>query len=827
MSYSVLARKWRPKNFAELVGQQHVMQALANALDQQRLHHAYLFTGTRGVGKTTIARIFAKALNCETGVTSKPCGQCQACRSIDEGRFIDLIEVDAASKTKVDDTREILENVQFAPTQGRYKVYLIDEVHMLSKSSFNALLKTLEEPPEHVKFLLATTDPHKLLNTVLSRCLQFNLMRLTQIQIQNHLQNILQQEQIPFEESALALIAKSADGSARDALSLLDQAIAYGAGKIEFVPVQTMLGLVDQQYVLRILQALAEDSPQLIKEVMQDLSLMGVDYDALLASLSETLHEISYFQMFGESVNLDSLPVDIVQALAQALSAERVQTLYQISLLTKQDMQLAPDNRIGFEMGLMRMLAFDPSRTVASVESQEVDNVSVTEVNAAMKPSQALAALRDGLNSIQDNHPPEQAVSTAINQSSSAVVQQQTTTPQPEISTNMSATNAIAPNVAQQDFGLASGEVAPEQSMLDSMDPQAAIAQMGSARNLVGKEVTPRKPSYPQESDTAATEPQQSIAEPKAGSLMDQMLAGFDNLGKLDAPEKAEETSVSQPKPTKDLDSSLRAQLAKMGGEQVTTGHSQTIQQPEPQIINPSERVVNEAPTLNNQTRVDAPPALDDVPPWLMDEPAQPSQNEYAHSFNDSIESVPAPETNIEHLAPVEQSYSDPAVDQPVQQAMLQQSEKAEQRTSVEWQMPTSVQLSEDAMVKMKQWRELIQQLELKAMVLEIARQAVLIDYNRQALIIAVDPEQNFSHQQNALQLFTEQVQNRLGVVLEFASAQQFDRSQLTPQQQDQVLAQERQQQAEVSIATDPIVQNFMSTLNMQVLPNSTKPLMS
>ena len=825
MSYSVLARKWRPKNFAELVGQQHVMQALANALDQQRLHHAYLFTGTRGVGKTTIARIFAKALNCETGVTSKPCGQCQACRSIDEGRFIDLIEVDAASKTKVDDTREILENVQFAPTQGRYKVYLIDEVHMLSKSSFNALLKTLEEPPEHVKFLLATTDPHKLLNTVLSRCLQFNLMRLTQIQIQNHLQNILQQEQIPFEESALALIAKSADGSARDALSLLDQAIAYGAGKIEFVPVQTMLGLVDQQYVLRILQALAEDSPQLIKEVMQDLSLMGVDYDALLASLSETLHEISYFQMFGESVNLDSLPVDIVQALAQALSAERVQTLYQISLLTKQDMQLAPDNRIGFEMGLMRMLAFDPSRTVASVESQGTDNASVTEVNAAMKPSQALAALRDGLKSVQDNRPPEQAVSTAINQPSPAAVQQQTTTLQPEMSTNMSATNAIAPNVAQQDFGLASGEVAPEQSMLDSMDPQTAIAQMGSARNLVGKEVTPRKPSYPQENDTVASASPQSTAEPKAGSLMDQMLAGFDNLGKLDAPEKAEKTSVSQPKPTQDLDSSLSAQLAKMGGEQATTGHSQSAHQPAPQV-NTSESVMAEAPTLNNQPRVDAPPTLDDVPPWLMDEPAQFSHNEHVHSFSDSIESVPAPETNIEHLTPVEQSYSDPAVDQPVEQAMLQQSEKVEQRTSAEWQMPTSVQLSEGAMAKMKQWRELIQQLELKAMVLEIARQAVLIDYNRQALIIAVDPEQNFSHQQNALQLFTEQVQNALGVVLEFAPARQFDRSQLTPQQQDQVLAQERQQQAEVSIATDPIVQNFMSTLNMQVLPNSTKPLM-
>lgn len=387
MSYTVLARKWRPKNFSELVGQAHVMQALSNALDQQRLHHAYLFTGTRGVGKTTIARIFAKALNCQEGISSKPCGVCETCRSIDEGRFIDLIEVDAASKTKVDDTREILDNVQFAPTQGRYKVYLIDEVHMLSKSSFNALLKTLEEPPEHVKFLLATTDPHKLPITVLSRCLQFNLMRLTQQQIQGHLANVLTQEQIVFEDAALALIAKSADGSARDSLSLLDQAIAYGAGEVMFDAVQTMLGLVDQQFGVAILQALVDDDAQRVKTVIQQLATMGVDYQALLSQLIESLHAISYVQAFSDNESTTLLPADIVQEFASRFHPERVQLLYQIALLTKQDMQLAPDIRIGFEMALMRMLAFHPAQSLST------DTQNPQTLNSSMAPTNSQSSM--------------------------------------------------------------------------------------------------------------------------------------------------------------------------------------------------------------------------------------------------------------------------------------------------------------------------------------------------------------------------------------------------------------------------------------------------
>jgi DNA polymerase-3 subunit gamma/tau len=385
----VLARKWRPKNFSELVGQAHVMQALSNALDQQRLHHAYLFTGTRGVGKTTIARIFSKALNCEQGISSQPCGVCSICRSVDEGRFVDLIEVDAASRTKVEDTREILDNVQYAPTQGRFKVYLIDEVHMLSKSSFNALLKTLEEPPAHVKFLLATTDPHKLPITVLSRCLQFNLLRLTPVQIQGHLAHILEQERVDFDTNALALLAKSADGSARDALSLLDQAIAYCGGKVTFEPVRTMLGLVDQGMVEAIMDALVAESAELIKQSLIHLSQLGVDYNALVNQLLETLHAIAQYQILGEAIDQDVLSALQLEKWSKGLSAERVQVLFQIALLARQDMTLAPDPRLGFEMALLRMLAFYPSSGSSDAPKDSGSSVLPRSASDVLKKVQA------------------------------------------------------------------------------------------------------------------------------------------------------------------------------------------------------------------------------------------------------------------------------------------------------------------------------------------------------------------------------------------------------------------------------------------------------
>ncbi|MFV0455896.1 MAG: DNA polymerase III subunit gamma/tau [Pseudomonas sp.] len=361
MSYQVLARKWRPRSFREMVGQTHVLKALINALDSQRLHHAYLFTGTRGVGKTTIARIIAKCLNCETGVSSIPCGQCSVCREIDEGRFVDLIEVDAASRTKVEDTRELLDNVQYAPSRGRFKVYLIDEVHMLSSHSFNALLKTLEEPPPHVKFLLATTDPQKLPVTILSRCLQFSLKNMPPERVVEHLTHVLGVENVPFEPDALWLLGRAADGSMRDAMSLTDQAIAFGEGKVLAEDVRSMLGTLDQGQVYGVLQALLEGDARALLEAVRHLAEQGPDWGGVLAEMLNVLHRVAIAQALPEAVDNGQGDRERVLALAQALPAEDVQFYYQMGLIGRRDLPLAPDPRSGFEMVLLRMLAFRPA----------------------------------------------------------------------------------------------------------------------------------------------------------------------------------------------------------------------------------------------------------------------------------------------------------------------------------------------------------------------------------------------------------------------------------------------------------------------------------
>lgn len=360
MSYLVLARKYRPKSFDTLVGQPHVVRALTNALTQQRLHHAYLFTGTRGVGKTTIARILAKSLNCETGITATPCGVCNACTEIDRGRFVDLLEVDAASNTQVDAMRELLDNAQYAPTVGRFKVYIIDEVHMLSKSAFNAMLKTLEEPPAHVKFILATTDPQKVPVTVLSRCLQFNLRQMASITITEHLQNVLAQENILYEPAAINLIARAAAGSMRDALSLTDQAIAYGNQTVNEAEVRSMLGAIDQTYLFDILYALInQDGAGLIEKALS-MQMRNIAFEAALNDLANILHQIAVIQTVPNSIADDHPEHALLSDLAAKLPAETLQLFYQIALLGRRDIGLAPDEYAGFTMSLLRMLAFAP-----------------------------------------------------------------------------------------------------------------------------------------------------------------------------------------------------------------------------------------------------------------------------------------------------------------------------------------------------------------------------------------------------------------------------------------------------------------------------------
>jgi DNA polymerase-3 subunit gamma/tau len=361
MSYQVLARKWRPANFQQMVGQEHVLQALVNALDGNRLHHAYLFTGTRGVGKTTVARIFAKSLNCDQGITSKPCGSCSSCVEIDEGRSVDLIEIDAASRTGVDDMRELLDNVQYAPTRGRFKIYLIDEVHMLSKHSFNALLKTLEEPPPHVKFLLATTDPQKVPVTVLSRCLQFNLKRMSRAQILSHLQFLTEQETVDADASALGQLASAADGSMRDALSLLDQAIGYGGGAVKQDAVESMLGSISRDYLKRLFDALqAQDAATLLHEARAVIQ-HNPDYQRVCAEMLTLLQQIALYQGNPALAAVDDFDVELLQRYGEAWSPEEIQLYYQIMLQGRHDLLISPDEAAGFEMLMLRLIAFSPA----------------------------------------------------------------------------------------------------------------------------------------------------------------------------------------------------------------------------------------------------------------------------------------------------------------------------------------------------------------------------------------------------------------------------------------------------------------------------------
>ena len=389
MSYQVLARKWRPKSFDTLVGQKSAVQALSNALDQNRLHHAYIFNGTRGIGKTTIARILAKSLNCDTGITSKPCLKCPACTEIDVGRYIDLIELDAASNTGVDNMIELLENAQYAPSSGRFKIYIIDEVHMLSKSAFNAMLKTLEEPPEHVKFILATTEIQKVPVTVLSRCLQFNLRQMTVEDITNHLKHILTEEKIETEDEALQIIAKASNGSMRDSLSILDQAIAFSQGKVSVEKVIQMLGTIDDEILFKIIECLIAQNGAGLNTIAKEMNVNNISFEGALNDLAKLFHELTICKIVPDHLK-NSSKKDLYQKLADELTAESLQLFYQICIHGKKDLYLAPDPITGFNMTLLRMLAFYPTSNLA-IPSK--DNIKKSDDKPQEKKSQPIEPL--------------------------------------------------------------------------------------------------------------------------------------------------------------------------------------------------------------------------------------------------------------------------------------------------------------------------------------------------------------------------------------------------------------------------------------------------
>ena len=472
MAYQVLARKWRPKTFADLVGQEHVVKALRNALDEGRLHHAYLLTGTRGVGKTTIARILAKSLNCENAVHGEPCGQCESCTQIDSGRYVDLLEIDAASNTGIDNIREVLENAQYAPTAGKYKVYIIDEVHMLSKSAFNAMLKTLEEPPEHVKFILATTDPHKVPITVLSRCLQFVLRNMTTQQVAEHLAHVLDRENVPYQPQALQLLGRAAAGSMRDALSLLDQAIAMGSGKVAEQDVRQMIGAVDKQYLFELLEGIINQNGEALLEKAQEMSARAIGFDSALAELAMLLQRLALIQTIPSALANDDPERETLLRLSQALSGEQIQLYYQCAIHGKQDLPLAPDEYAGFVMTLLRMLAFAPLAASGCDTQSQIEHTDLhsdyQKAEAEKKPFQlpkselvaAPAVEKEAVPSKQDTveRPSEETVQPA---------QQQTDVPPWEdvpsqVSADSPQTQTVQIQEAAEPLPVAKVQTAPE-----------------------------------------------------------------------------------------------------------------------------------------------------------------------------------------------------------------------------------------------------------------------------------------------------------------------------------------------------------------------------
>ena len=476
MAYQVLARKWRPKTFADLVGQEHVVKALRNALDEGRLHHAYLLTGTRGVGKTTIARILAKSLNCENAVHGEPCGQCESCTQIDSGRYVDLLEIDAASNTGIDNIREVLENAQYAPTVGKYKVYIIDEVHMLSKSAFNAMLKTLEEPPEHVKFILATTDPHKVPITVLSRCLQFVLRNMTTQQVAEHLAHVLDRENVPYQPQALQLLGRAAAGSMRDALSLLDQAIAMGSGKVAEQDVRQMIGAVDKQYLFELLEGIINQNGEALLEKAQEMSARAIGFDSALAELAMLLQRLALIQTIPSALANDDPERETLLRLSQALSGEQIQLYYQCAIHGKQDLPLAPDEYAGFVMTLLRMLAFAPLAASGCGTQSQIEHTDLhsdhQKAEAEKKPFQLPKS--------------EPIAAPAVEKE--AVPSKQDTVERPSEETIQSA---------QQQADVPPWEEMPSQVSVESPQTQAAQMQEAEALPVAKVQTAPEPEEYP------------------------------------------------------------------------------------------------------------------------------------------------------------------------------------------------------------------------------------------------------------------------------------------------------------------------------------------
>lgn len=791
MTYLVLARKWRPRSFDTLVGQDHVVRALTHALDTQRLHHAWLFTGTRGVGKTTLSRILAKSLNCETGITSKPCGVCRACTEIDAGRFIDYVELDAASNRGVEEMTQLLEQAVYAPSSGRYKVYMIDEVHMLTGHAFNAMLKTLEEPPAHVKFILATTDPQKIPVTVLSRCLQFNLKQMTVPAIVGHLQDILTQEEMQFELPALRLLAQAADGSMRDALSLSDQAIAYSAGDLSAQAVQAMLGTIDQRHLAQLLQALVAYDAQAIMGVADDLALRGLSYSGALADLATLLSRIAIEQRIPGTISDDDPLAEAVRQLAPMLSPDHVQLFYSVAVHSRQELSLAPDEYAGFVMACLRMLALLPEPVSAYVpppagpSGSDTAGAGAGAAQAAPAPAAALAASVDAAASAA---PLQQAAQGAQTEPSAQTAQAaQTTQPavNPQAASQQAQASAPAAAPVADVASAHAAQAAPVAESIPADDDfvpawEDAPEPAGAGASYDSSESAPADASF--EAGSAASQPQEAATAVADSSAVEAAQAA----STPSAQPAAESTSAAQADSSADPVAESSKAQGKSSAQPLMSSQAQAAARVEP--------VAEEAPPAVSTQ--DGP----EEPAWLsegMDEEFenyQPLDMDAARAEEDgdvpsvSLSDRFMPDTELG--LPVPQSGSD---------------------------SPRTVRLGG---MKPETWPEVATSLPLSGWAAELARQSEWLGVKGQeihlrAKIKATEGSQGKARLRTVLsEYFAQSIQ----LVIEYG-----DTGDATAHAVEQAKLAERQRQAEEQVAQDPFVLSLIQDFDGSVKAGSIK----
>lgn len=818
MSYQVLARKWRPGRFSELVGQEHVVAAIANALDNNRLHHAYLFTGTRGVGKTTIARIFSKSLNCEQGQGSNPCGECATCKEIEHGNYVDLLEIDAASRTKVEDTRELLDNVQYKPTRGRYKVYLIDEVHMLSKHSFNALLKTLEEPPPHVKFLLATTDPQKLPITILSRCLQFNLKALSLEQIGQQLQYILQQEQVSFEEPALGLLARAAQGSMRDALSLTDQAIAQGDNHVLKHIVTDMLGLMDKHLLVRLLYAVAQKNSTEVLGLVAQMAEQAPDYSQVLAELSSLLHQIALTQWVPDACKLETTAAKATYSLAKQMSAEQVQLLYQIALQGRKDMPYAVDGKSALEMTLLRMMSFAPAAPVEDPEKL------ISESSPVTTPSESLARQK----ATDDNSPAQPEVlgssdgsPVAYNEDDEAaeLLAQQAESEQAQIEQQASAyrgDEAAPDTMDDSSSSLLSTESTPD-GFLPSSEPHGDLS--GQPQDLASDATS----ITPESSQNEASRP---VAESSNTNSMQEMLALRQKL------KRSRQEDTSSEKKSEPVDPAARLSRAERPPS-VEPVKSQP--EPSPALSTKISKTPDSEPADTANNFFDDPQnSYEDVPPWVTESMPEAGQTQQQPPIADAEESSSVDSALHGDTASSfvdEASVPGRAIEDTLDSVAADVSDISDQ-SAVEGSVPASIDTDEKLSAylpdgsklvdanQIDSWSRLISSMPVAGLVKQIVLHSAYQKKDNQVML-ELDPGQTHLLNDNSKEQVAQALSNALGEQIQLDI--KIGKPDKTPFSIQQKINLMRQQHAEWVVSNDEQFQDLIGSFNASVIAQSVK----